>query len=161
MVFNEILYTMISFKQYLLETRTPFMSPVKYKWSDKGPNQWSARFTIGDAHYVVIMGESEDSDTRWDVVFDLENRPINSEPYSMTGTGNVDAIFSTITVMIKELITERPDIMSIVFSADKPSRQKYYERWAEHLAHLLGWSLRTVSRVSKFFILSRPKQLIR
>lgn len=146
---------MITFSQYLIET---FNTVAPYRWEYKHPNQWKAVFVIGEFEYFVILGQDEDSITRWSVVFDIENRQDDGEPFSLSGTGQTLPVFSTITRILVEFSRKNYDIRTLVFTADEPSRQKFYDRWSTHLAKAMGgWNLKILPRSTKKYILSRPR----
>lgn len=146
---------MITFKQYLLETMS---QSVPYNWEYKNPDQWKATFSINDLDYFVIMGQDDEQFTKWDVVFDIENRPDQDEPFSISGTGNTSLVFSTILVILQEFGRKNPNVCSIIFTAEEPSRQKFYDRYAKILAHRLGnWKLKISTRGIRKYTIIRPK----
>lgn len=145
---------MITFKQFLYETMSQSL-PFKWEYSDE--TQAKAVFDINGLHYGVIFSQDEDNEARWDVVFDIENRPTSDEKYSPSNTGNASLVFSTVLQTVVEFVKHYPDVYIIVFTAKEPSRQKFYDRWAPMVARAIGnWSVNTIMRGTRKYILRKP-----
>ena len=146
-----------SFTEFLIETLD---TTVPYTWKYKNPDIWRAELTINGVDYFVLFSQDEDVYTRWDIVFDIDNRPEGEELYSLSGTGNVHTVFGTLLPLIQEFTKKNPSVTSIVFTADEKSRKKFYNRFAKTLSKTLGdWGLKIVERATNKYTLTRPKWL--
>lgn len=145
-----------TFINYLIETMN---ETVPYHWVYKHPDMWRAELTINDITYFVLFSQDEDIQTRWHVVFDIENRPDTDELYSLTGTGNVYVLFGTLLQLVTEFSRKNPNVASIVFTADEESRKRFYNRWSQILAKTLGnWLLKITQRSTNKYTLTRPRK---
>ena len=79
--------------------------------------------------------------------YEIEFRP-SSGGYGITRSGNSFGVFSWVVSAIKKFITEKPEVIKLIFSAVEPSRQKLYDRMIKNIASGIGWKL-TFSQVSQ------------
>lgn len=146
---------MIRFKQFLCETLN---SPVPYSWDYRNPDQWKATFHIGEWEYFVICRRNEVNIRKWQIIFDIENRPDSDEPFSLSGTGGTLPVFSTITTILQEFVRKSYDVTTIYFTAEEDSRKKFYNRWAPILARSLGgWKVKAQQKKINEYTLTRPR----
>lgn len=145
---------MITLKQYLIETMSQ-VAPHNWEYTDNSDAR--ATFNVGDVEYFVLFGSDEDTPTKWDIVFDINNRPTTDEKYSTSNTGNASLVFSTVLQLVTEFVKLYPNVHTITFTAKEQSRQKFYDRWAPLVARRIGnWNIRILQRGIKKYILTKP-----
>ena len=143
----------LTFINFLIET---IAQPVQYKWDYKQSDIWRASFTANDIKYIVIFQQDDESNTKWDVAFDVVG---NTEPFSLTGTGNSFVVFSTIREILLDFIKTNKNVNTMYYSAKEESRKKFYTSFSKKLLPDLpgSWELKMKDRGSRFFYFIRQR----
>lgn len=141
---------MLTFKQFLIES---FNQPVKYTWIYKTNTLWKAIFIVDDISYEVVFESDDEVPSKWDVVFDIKDRKA-SEAYSLSGTGNVYEVFSTIYKIVIDFLNENQQVRTFYFTAKEDSRKKFYSSFSRKLFASLPtnkWQLNITGSGVKYY----------
>jgi predicted ABC-type ATPase len=113
---------------------------LKWKQHKENDRTFISKFKIGDKKYEIILA---DASGRGNVEFAFARLVGKDRVFDMIGDGNAYEVVSIVTNGLVDLIkSNRIPIKEIVFSADRPSRAKVYERIAKMWANELGWEMK-------------------
>ena len=113
---------------------------LKWKQHKENDRTFISKFKIGDKKYEVILA---DASGRGNVEFAFARVVGKDRVFDMIGDGNAYEVVSIVTNGLVDLIkSNKIPIKEIVFSADRPSRSKVYERIAKMWADELGWNMK-------------------
>lgn len=116
---------------------------ILYELFDKKSNyttdsNGNSQFTVNDKDYSVEFNHIKDG--IYDVAFGLLSAPgyggYRGTKYSMQGTGDELAVFSTVMEIVKQFVTNTSNLNTLTFSAnsDEHSRIGLYDRLLKRFA---------------------------
>lgn len=130
-----------------------------WDWDFTGSEEMVANFTIGNIPYRFNAYSNPEYPYIWEVEFGILPDHVPSDTYKsrfgITGTGNSAAVFSTVLSIINELLTRRPEITILQFSAEEPSRRSLYKKLLAK--YLPSWSIE--QQDGKYITAVSPKHI--
>jgi hypothetical protein len=120
-----------------------------WRWEKDTISKASTSFVVNDTNYKFIAYVVEDPLRKWNIQFFAVDGNYNVR-VGITGTGSSATVMSTVVDIMKSFLSSRPEIESIEFSADEPSRQSLYAKMVKRL--LPTWKIETINQGSEFTI---------
>ena len=116
-----------------------FTGKKDWGWRFQGSEEVFADFEVGSIPYRFTAYSEPEDPSDWEVEF-RDARPDSPSKFGITGSGNAAQVFGTVVEIIREFLARRPDVTTLRFSAEEPSRQSLYKRMLSRL--LPEWDVR-------------------
>lgn len=116
-----------------------FTGQKQWEWNFQGSEEVAADFEVGNVVYRFYAYSNPEDPSTWEVEFSAAGSGRRGSKFGITGSGNAAQVFGTVVSILKEFLFRRPDITTLRFTAEEPSRQALYKRMIARL--LPGWSL--------------------
>lgn len=120
-----------------------------WRWEKDTISKAWASFVVNDTNYKFVAYIVEDPLRKWNIQFFAVDGNYNVR-VGITGTGSSATVMSTVVDIMRNFLSSRPEIESIEFSADEPSRQSLYAKMVQRL--LPTWKMETINQGSEFTI---------
>jgi hypothetical protein len=118
-----------------------------WQWEKDTISKASTSFVVNDTNYKFVAYEVEDALRKWNIQFFAVDGYYNVR-VGITGTGSSATVMSTVVDIMRNFLSSRPEIESIEFSADEPSRRSLYAKMVRRL--LPTWKMETINLGSEF-----------
>lgn len=127
---------MMRFSDYQKVINEAFNKPLKWKWTEKARNEYSAEFTTPSGREMMVGIEK--LVRTWEIMFAPKNPPKNGEPLALTGENEPIPILATVLDIIKAFVEEMggmENVNKINFIADKEDkgRASAYKKLAQRM----------------------------
>lgn len=116
-----------------------FTNKKDWDWAFVGSEEAVADFTVGDVPYRFTAYSHPENLSTWEVEFRVSRRDKKTSYFGITGTGNATEVFSVVVSIMRELLARKPDIDTLIFTANEPSRRSLYQRMIKRL--MPNWDL--------------------